>query len=211
MIKRISILIRRPQDTREAFSAHWHQKHGAMVAQLPGIGRYIQNHILEEFCVQGYDMDGFVELFFPDDAAMRGAFAGPKAQSMWDDEPNFLGHSTAYKIAGDWQRDTVVTDAKLIVVAAGDPAGIDSLVNDLTGEPTGAHDIERNDVVEVIPRTTMARGPQPANVFLQLRFADVDAARSAGRDFCERLATIEWSQRGIERFAVTRVVEKRII
>jgi uncharacterized protein (TIGR02118 family) len=96
MIKRISILIRRQQDDREAFRKHWHGMHGALVAKLPAIGRYIQNHVIDEFSTAAsgsasYEIDGFVELYFSDDAAMRGAFSGqgrsqsgPMSQISWD-------------------------------------------------------------------------------------------------------------------------------
>lgn len=214
MIKRISILVRRPQDDREAFSKHWYGVHGPFVAQLPLIRGYIQNHVLDEFTpfasdTGTYDIDGFVELYFADVAAMRTAFTGPNAQPIWADEPNFLGHSTAYAINGDRQPNPEMTDAKLIVVASGDAAAIDSLEKHLGGLGA-ALAIERDDVMEVVPRKTMERGPQRANVFIHARYAGVDAASEAGR----RLATLDLfrpASHGIERIAVTRVIEKRII
>ena len=214
MIKRISILIRRPQDDRETFSKHWNGVHGALVAKLPAIGRYVQNHVIEVFPTAAsglgtYDIDGFVELYFAHDAAMRGAFSGPGAQPVWADEPNFLGHSTAYAISGDRSPSSSLTDAKLLVVASGGRTGMDWL-EEKTRALRMTQFIERNDVAEVIPRTTMARGPQPADVFIHLRFADVPAARAAG----QRLGTLDLAEaasRGIARLAITRVQEKRIV
>jgi uncharacterized protein (TIGR02118 family) len=214
MIKRISILIRRPQDDRETFSRHWHGVHGPLVAQLPPVGRYVQNHVLDEFSVAAsglgsYDIDGFVELYFADDPTMRGAFSGPGAQPIWTDEPNFLGHSTAYAITGDRYPKLSMTDSKLVVVASGSRAGIDWLGDKLRMQEN-MEAMERNDVAEVIPRTTMARGPQPADVFFHGRFTSVDAAREAGR----RLTALDLAQaepHGIERLAITRVKEKRIV
>jgi uncharacterized protein (TIGR02118 family) len=214
MIKRISILIRRSQDDREAFSKHWNSVHGPLVAMLPAVGRYIQNHVIEEFptsvgALGGYDIDGFVELYFADEAAMRGAFAGPGVQPIWADEPNFLGHSTAYAIAGDRLPNPSMTDAKLVIVAGGRHTGIDWLEEQVRSLET-EQAIERNDVAEVIPRTTMARGPQPANAFIHARFSDVESTRNAGRrlaDICLAKATAH----SIERLAITRVEEKRIV
>lgn len=210
MIKRISILIRAPHIDREGFSQHWHDVHGGLVAQLPGISGYVQNHIVEELSVGtdsgGYDIDGFVELFFPDDASRVSAFSGAHAQPVWDDEPNFLGHSTAYVIAGDWEPRSVMTDAKLVVVAQGSRAAVDRLEARLVGSSPGA-DIERNDVMEVVPRATMARGPQLADVFIHLRFAAPDEAREAAN----ALRNAEGLSEGLERLAIARVVERRIL
>jgi hypothetical protein len=188
--------------------------HGPLVAQLPAIGRYVQNHVLDEFSVAAsglgsYDIDGFVELYFADDPAMRGAFSGPGAQPIWTDEPNFLGHSTAYAITGDRYPDLSMTDSKLVVVASGSRAGVDWL-GDKLRMLENVEAIERNDVAEVIARTTMARGPQPAGAFFHCRFTGVDAAREAGR----RLAEVDLehaASHGIERLAITRVSEKRVV
>lgn len=214
MIKRISILIRRPQDDRETFSKHWNGVHGALVAKLPAVGRYVQNHVVDEFPTGSsgmgtYDIDGFVELYFSDDAAMRGAFAGPGAEPVWADEPNFLGHSTAYAIRGDKLPSPSVTDAKLFIAAAGSRSGVDWLDGKVHDLGT-AQFIERNDVAEVIPRKTMARGPQHADVFIHARFADIAATREAG----QRLATIDLAEavsNGIQRLAISRVEEKRVV
>jgi len=214
MIKRISILIRRPRDSREIFSKHWNSVHGALVATLPAVGRYIQNHVIDEFPAGAgafgtYDIDGFVELYFADEATMRGAFSGPGAQPIWADEPNFLEHSTAYVITGDRFPGASMTNAKLVIVAAGSPTGIDWLEAQVRAlETTQA--IERNDVTEVIPRSTMARGPQLANVFIHVRFADVDAARNAALRLADTNPA-QASSYGIGRLAITRVEEKRIV
>lgn len=210
MIKRISILVRAPHIDREGFSTHWHDVHGGLVARLPGIGGYVQNHVVEEFPVEnrrdGYDVDGFVGLYFPDDAARVGAFSGVHAQPVWEDEPHFLGHSTAYVIAGDREPRKVMTDAKLVVVAQGIPAAIDRLENSLQ-RLTRAAEIERDDVAEVVPRATMERGPQLADVFVHLRFAEANDAREAGR----ALQNARGMSEGLERLAITRVVERRIV
>src|SRR5690606_8143741 len=122
MIKRISILVRAPHIDRAGFSKHWHDVHGGLVAQLPGIAGYIQNHVVEEFSgvaaePGAYDIDGFVELFFPDDAARVHAFTGPHTKPMWDDAPNFLGHSTAYVTVGVCDPRRAFTLVKQLLVS----------------------------------------------------------------------------------------------
>ena len=214
MIKRTSILVRRPQDDRATFTAHWSGTHGNLVAKLHGISRYTQNHVLEDFPfslsgVRSYDIDGFVELYFATEHAMRTAFTGDRVQPVWDDEPNFLEHSTAYQIEGDCEPESTQNHAKLIVVAAGTPEAIDWLTDILSKLPA-LPQLDRNDVSAVIARATMTRPPQPANTFVHLRFATVKAAQQAAQELimhCLHNA----SSRGIERLAVTRVAEHRII
>lgn len=214
MIKRTSILVRRPQDDRATFTRHWRGTHGHLVAQLPNIARYTQNHVLEELPlhldgVGHYDIDGFVELYFANEHAMRSAFAGPDAQPIWADEPNFLEHSTAYQIAGDCEPHPTLSDAKLIVVAAGGIQAIHWLARTLAQHPI-VPSLDRDDVLEVIPRATMPRGPQPADTFIHLRFPTIAAARTAARQLASHDLADAPSQ-GIERLAITRVAEHRII
>lgn len=218
MIKRTSILVRRPQDSRADFTRHWSGTHGGLVAQLPDISRYTQNHVLEDFPVTldgvgSYDIDGFVELYFASEHAMRTAFTGDRVKPIWDDEPNFLEHSTAYQIQGDREPHPVLSDAKLIVVASGSPSALDWLtrvVGTLPLMPDPVTGVDRNDVAEVIARATMARPAQHADTFIHLRFSSPEAARIAGR----RLAADDLANaadHGVTRLAVTRVLEHRII
>lgn len=214
MIKRISILVRRPQDDRAAFTAHWSGTHGHLVARLPDIARYTQNHVLEEFplhleSIGQYDIDGFVELYFAGETAMRTAFAGERAAPIWEDEPNFLAHSTAYLIAGDREPHPALTNAKLIVVAAGGSSGVRWLAG-LLGKLPSLSSLAQEDVAEVIPRATMVRGPQPAGVFFHLRFPSVEAARYAAGQLATQNLLDAHSQ-GINQLAVTRVEEHKVI
>jgi uncharacterized protein (TIGR02118 family) len=214
MIKRTSILVRRPQDDRAAFTAHWSGTHGGLVAALPDISRYTQNHVIEVYPVQcdgvaGYDIDGFVELYFASENAMRNAFTGERVKPIWDDEPNFLEHSTAYAITGDREPHPDLSRAKLIVVAAGSPGGIDWLAEVLGGLPI-VPPLDRNDVSEVIARATMLRDPQPADSFIHLRFSSSEAAKAAAETLASK-SFIDASMHGIRRIAIARVVEHRII
>ena len=48
MIKRISLLTRKPELSREEFSDYWLNVHGPMVERLPNVIRYVQNHITDD-------------------------------------------------------------------------------------------------------------------------------------------------------------------
>ncbi len=209
-IKRISILVRRPQDTREVFSLHWHATHGPLVAQLPAIAAYSQNHVISVSAVDtvdGYDIDGIVELYFSSEENYRNAFAN--AESVWRDEPHFLAHSTAYRIKRDLQPPAAYSDAKLMIVAAGAPGAI-SWLGDQLSQATPSASVELDQVEQVVPRTTMVRGPQPADGFFHLRFESEEAANHAAQRLVQQdLAGCKAA--GIERLAVVRVKERPII
>ena len=48
MIKSISLLTRRPELTHEQFMTHWVEIHAPLAHAVPGLRRYIQNHIRDE-------------------------------------------------------------------------------------------------------------------------------------------------------------------
>ena len=48
MIKSISLLTRRPELTHEEFVRHWVEIHAPLAHAVPGVRRYVQNHIQGE-------------------------------------------------------------------------------------------------------------------------------------------------------------------
>jgi len=104
MIK-VAELVKRPAGmTLEDFRAHWREKHGPIVAQVPGLRRYVQSHPL----LGGYRKgelvyDGLAELWFDhkDDLA---AIAGTKEFSAAKaDEPNFSDGDQLVELVCDEQ------------------------------------------------------------------------------------------------------------
>ncbi len=103
MIKRISILTRKPEFTSEAFRKHWFEIHGPLAQKVPGILRYVQNHITE--AVQHPDLppstqsiDGIVEMLFEDREAMDKALASPEAKAMFNDGTLFIETVTSFVV-----------------------------------------------------------------------------------------------------------------
>jgi uncharacterized protein (TIGR02118 family) len=82
-VKVIFILARLPGLTLDEFSARWSASHGPVVARIPGLRRYVQNHRLEE--AQGETHDGWAELWFDDLAALRSAAASPEWAAARED------------------------------------------------------------------------------------------------------------------------------
>jgi hypothetical protein len=111
--KRITLLERRADLDRAAFSAHWSGPHVPIVLGLPGIARYLQHHVVE-----GADgLDGIVEITFdlPADAPAH------RSAEQEEDELTFLGGLTGLAVGG-----TTVCDAPFAAwwVGAGDPPSL---------------------------------------------------------------------------------------
>ena len=86
MLKQITWFRRRADLSREAFAQHWNTRHAAIVSQLPGLRRYVQNHVTAD----GGDVDGVAEVWFDDIEAMRANVGRPELDRIRADEPNFL-------------------------------------------------------------------------------------------------------------------------
>ena len=65
--------------------------HGQLVAQVPGLRRYVQNHAIPAaYGLRPMTHDGFSELWFDDVAALQAALASKEAQAVrWDAETLF--------------------------------------------------------------------------------------------------------------------------
>jgi len=96
MIKSISLLTRRPELTHEQFMTHWVEIHAPLAHAVPGLRRYIQNHIRDErtrpdIATTEVAIDGVAELWYEDRAAMDRANASPEAKRLHDDGALFIG------------------------------------------------------------------------------------------------------------------------
>lgn len=103
MIKRISILTRKPEFTPEAFRKHWLEIHGPLAQKVPGILRYVQNHITEavhhpDLPPSTQKIDGIVEMHFEDRAAMDTALSSPEAKAMFNDGTLFIETVTSFVV-----------------------------------------------------------------------------------------------------------------
>ena len=70
MIKTIGLLRAKPGISREEFARHWRDVHGPLSLGVPGIRRYVQNHITQERPTQQNlrpieaQIDGIVEMWY---------------------------------------------------------------------------------------------------------------------------------------------------
>jgi uncharacterized protein (TIGR02118 family) len=78
MTKGVFIGSKLPGLTLLEFFHHWQHVHGPLVAAVPGVRRYVQNHAIPEAYAAGTQThDGWAEIWFDDLAAMRVATATP--------------------------------------------------------------------------------------------------------------------------------------
>jgi uncharacterized protein (TIGR02118 family) len=103
MIKSIGLLTRKPDLTHEQFVKHWLEIHAPLAHAVPGVRRYVQNHIIEErtrpdIPTTEVAIDGIAELWFDDRAAMDRANASLEAKRLHDDGALFIGHIKSFVI-----------------------------------------------------------------------------------------------------------------
>jgi uncharacterized protein (TIGR02118 family) len=103
MIKRISLLQRKAGMSVEAFNRHWFDIHGPLALSVPGVRRYIQNHIhasssRADIPDINIDVDGIAELWWDDEAAMKVSTATPQAKALFADGALFIGRVKTYVI-----------------------------------------------------------------------------------------------------------------
>ncbi len=80
MLKFVVVLYRRPDVPPARFHEILRDEHGAMAERLPGLRRYIQNHVVPDPSRPHPGWDAVVELFWDDRAAMEAAWKAPEGQ-----------------------------------------------------------------------------------------------------------------------------------
>jgi len=103
VIKSIGLLTRKPELTHEQFVRHWVEIHAPLAHAVPGIRRYVQNHIIEErtrpdIPTTDVAIDGIAELCFDDRDAMDRANASPEARRLHADGALFIGRIKSFVI-----------------------------------------------------------------------------------------------------------------
>jgi uncharacterized protein (TIGR02118 family) len=103
MIKSLSLLTRRPELSRGEFIRHWVEIHAPLAHAVPGVRRYVQNHIQGErrradIAETAVAVDGIAELWYDDRAAMERANTSPEAKLLHDDGALFIGRIKTFII-----------------------------------------------------------------------------------------------------------------
>ena len=103
MIKTIGLLARKSGWTHQQFMTHWIEIHAPLAHAVPGLRRYVQNHILDErtrtdIAELAVDIDGIAELWFDDRAALEAAARSPEMQALHADGALFIGRIRSYVV-----------------------------------------------------------------------------------------------------------------
>lgn len=103
MIKTIGLLTRKEGLTRAQFMKHWVEIHAPLALAVPGLRRYVQNHIQAErtradIAETPVEIDGVAELWFDDQAALEAAARTPQMQALQADGAKFIGRIKSYVV-----------------------------------------------------------------------------------------------------------------
>ena len=103
MIKSVSLLTRRPELTHEQFVRHWVEIHAPLAHAVPGMRRYVQNHIQgtrtrPDIVETDVEVDGIAETWFDDADAMASANASPEARRLHADGALFIGRIKSFVV-----------------------------------------------------------------------------------------------------------------
>jgi len=106
MIKRITIMTRKPGMTREAFADYWTRVHAPLLASHPAVKRLVLNvtERFVRFSVRNEDRDdplrstivtqtpdGFVELWFANREEMEAMYSSDFTKKLVADAEHFVG------------------------------------------------------------------------------------------------------------------------
>ena len=103
MIKTVGLLSRKPGWTHEQFVEHWVEIHAPLAHAVPGLRRYVQNHIKGErrradIETIELEIDGIAELWFDDQATLEAAARSPEMQALHADGATFIGRIKSYVV-----------------------------------------------------------------------------------------------------------------
>jgi len=105
LIKRMSLLRRRPDVSAERFKHEWRVEHARLVRETPGMLGYRQNLIIHREVPKGtpvgYEdlpIDGIVELWFESTESLNRAFASPEGVTLMAHAREFIAEITTFLV-----------------------------------------------------------------------------------------------------------------
>ncbi|SHK05029.1 conserved hypothetical protein [Roseomonas rosea] len=103
LIKRMSLLRRRPDVSAERFREEWFGFHAKAVGKFPGLAGYTQNLVVarQAGAETGYDalpVDGVVEMWFRSVEDLQAAFSSPAAEVSQHHALDFIAEITTFLV-----------------------------------------------------------------------------------------------------------------
>src|SRR5437868_6820180 len=81
MVKFMVVLCRRPDLSVEEFRTNLRTIHGPMAERIPGLKRYVQNHVTRDPSRKHPGWDAIVELYWDDRESMEAAWRSPEGRA----------------------------------------------------------------------------------------------------------------------------------
>lgn len=89
MLKFMVVLYKKPGMSEEEFHRFLREVHGPMALKLPGLRRYVQNHVVKDSKRAHPGWSAIIELYFDDREAMEAAWATPEGEAATADVGEF--------------------------------------------------------------------------------------------------------------------------
>jgi uncharacterized protein (TIGR02118 family) len=89
MLKFMVVLYRKPGMTEEEFHRFLREVHAAMALKIPGLRRYVQNHVVPDTQRKHPGWEAIVELYFDDWESMEAAWATREGEAATADIAEF--------------------------------------------------------------------------------------------------------------------------
>jgi uncharacterized protein (TIGR02118 family) len=90
MVKFMVVLYRREDLSAEEFGANLRQLHGPLAERIPGLRRYVQNHVGTDPSRVHPGWDAVVELYWDDRASMEAAWRSPEGEAATQHLEDFV-------------------------------------------------------------------------------------------------------------------------
>ncbi len=85
MLKFAVLIYKKTQLSEEEFRNYFRDVHGAMARKIPGLRRYVQNHVVADPTRKPPGWHAIAELYFDDFEAMQVAWSTPEGEAATSD------------------------------------------------------------------------------------------------------------------------------
>ena len=99
MIKMIGTAYKRDDFTTEEFFRYWRDVHAPITAKAPGIRGYVVSEVIGKYHGEQEGVDGFVELWWDDEEALKRAMDSPEEAAAWEDVANYAKTTGTFWVA----------------------------------------------------------------------------------------------------------------
>jgi uncharacterized protein (TIGR02118 family) len=102
-VKILELMRRKDALTHEEFMQHWEEKHGPLVARVvPGITRYVQNHLISLDGGEEPPFDGVAEVWYDEQTSwqtLMDFYLSDAGKVLRDDEEKFMDYNKSIALA----------------------------------------------------------------------------------------------------------------